>query len=170
MLSEPLRSISVLFQSSISKCLYLEEVLASISWSVAPGEMLSWFCPSRFGVVFCGVVLGIKSHITLLDRAVSGVTFLAGGVSECDLSHRRSALVSCILYKIRSNWMYQVCGARSAFCASEGYTWCLDRASVFLCTSSLPNLTVPQDYYTPLSIIMESALWRRVRLFETVGF
>ena len=35
----------------------------------------------------------------LLDRAVSGGRFLTGGVFECDISHRRSVAVMCMLYK-----------------------------------------------------------------------
>ena len=43
------------FQSSFSKAWYLEVV-----WRVfyASFEMLSRFCPTRFGELFCSVVLG----------------------------------------------------------------------------------------------------------------
>ena len=41
------------------------------------------------------------THLKLLDRAVSGARFLAGGVFECNISHRRSVAVLCMLYKIR---------------------------------------------------------------------
>ena len=43
------------------------------------------------------------THLKLLDRAVSGAQFLTGGVFECDISHRRSVAVLCMLYKIRRN-------------------------------------------------------------------
>ena len=49
-------------------------------------------------------------HLKLLDRAVCGACFLAGGVLNCNLSHRRSVAV-CMLYKIRCNPMHPVCGA-----------------------------------------------------------
>ena len=39
-------------------------------------------------------------HLKLLDRAVSGARFLTGGVFDCDISHRRSVAVLCMLYKI----------------------------------------------------------------------
>ena len=42
------------------------------------------------------------THFKLLDRAVSGARFLTGGVFECDISHRRSVAVLCMLYIIRS--------------------------------------------------------------------
>ena len=43
------------------------------------------------------------THLKLLDRVVSGACVLAGGVFNCDLSHRRSVAVLCMLYKIRCN-------------------------------------------------------------------
>ena len=46
------------------------------------------------------------THLKLLDRAVSGVRFLTGGVVECDIAHHRSVAVLCILYKIRCNPMH----------------------------------------------------------------
>ena len=50
-----------------------------------------------------------NTHLRLLDRVVSGASFLTGGVFECDLSHRRSIL--CVLYKIRCNPMHPLYGA-----------------------------------------------------------
>ena len=46
------------------------------------------------------------THVKLLDRAVSGARFLTGGVFECDIAHRRSVTVLCMLYKIRCNPMH----------------------------------------------------------------
>ena len=37
--------------------------------------------------------------------------FLAGGLVECDLAHRRSVAVLCMLYKIRCNPMHPLSGA-----------------------------------------------------------
>ena len=51
------------------------------------------------------------THLKLLDRLVSGACFLAGGVLNCDLSHRRFVAVLCMLYKIRCNPKHQLCGA-----------------------------------------------------------
>ena len=65
------------FQSSFSKAWYLEEVLSSIPLSIASWEMLSGFCPARFGV-YCSAVWcsAADTHIKLLDRVVSGASFL----------------------------------------------------------------------------------------------
>ena len=51
------------------------------------------------------------THLKLLDRAVSGARFLAGGVFECDIFHCRSVAVLCMLYKIRCNQVHPLNGA-----------------------------------------------------------
>ena len=66
------------------------------------------FCPASFGVLYCSAVWcsAADTHLKLLDRAVSGARFLTRGVFECDIAHRRSVAVLCILYKIRCNPMH----------------------------------------------------------------
>ena len=46
------------------------------------------------------------SHLKLLDRVVRSAGFLAGGVLECNLAHRRSVAELCMLFKIKSNPMH----------------------------------------------------------------
>ena len=46
------------------------------------------------------------SHLKLLDRVVMSAGFLAGGVLECNLAHRRSVAELCMLFKIKSNPMH----------------------------------------------------------------
>ena len=70
---------------------------------------------SLLGRCFLGFVLPVleycsavwcsaaNTHLKLLDRAVSGTRVLTGGVFECDIAHRRSVAVLCMLYKIRCN-------------------------------------------------------------------
>ena len=54
--------------------------------------------PARFGVLpvseYCPAT---DTHLKLLDRVVSGASFLTEGVFECDLAHRRSVAVLCML-------------------------------------------------------------------------
>ena len=50
------------------------------------------------------------THLKLLDRVVSGASFLTRGVFECALAHRRSVVVLCMLYKIRCNPMRPLYG------------------------------------------------------------
>ena len=126
--------------------------------------MLLGFCLGNFGILFCSVVFGCRRHLKLLDRVVSGACFLAGGVLNCDLSHRRSVAVLCMLYKIRCNpaeaqsfWI-----STCALCGSPGYMRCFDRTSVYFCVSPLQNLAVPQEFYSPLSISLEWSGWPRI--------
>ena len=48
----------------------------------------------HYSAIWC---LAANAHLKLLDRAVSGAWFLTGGVFECDVSHRRSVAVLCML-------------------------------------------------------------------------
>ena len=41
----------------------------------------------------------------------SGASFLTGGMSECDLAHRRSVTVFCMLYRIRCNPLHPLYSA-----------------------------------------------------------
>ena len=50
-------------------------------------------------------------HYHLLKYVVSGVRFLTWGVFECDISHRRSVVVLCMLYKIRCYPVHPLNGA-----------------------------------------------------------
>ena len=62
---------------------------------------------------YCSAVwcLAADTHLKLLDPAVSGARFLTGGLCECDISHRRSVAVLCMLYKIRCNPVHPLSGA-----------------------------------------------------------
>ena len=51
------------------------------------------------------------SHLKLLYRVVRSAGFLAGGVLECNLAHRRSVAKLCMLFKIKSNPMHPLSGA-----------------------------------------------------------
>ena len=75
---------------------YLEEILASLPRYIASWEMLSGFCPASFAAVWCSAA---DTHLKLVDRVVSGASFLTGGKLECDLAHRQSVAGLCMLYK-----------------------------------------------------------------------
>ena len=69
--------------------------------------MLLEFCLAC-SAVWCSAA---DTHLKLLDRVVSRACFLAGGVLNCNLSHRRSVALLCMLYKIRCNPLHpSVCG------------------------------------------------------------
>ena len=46
-----------------------------------------------------------------MDRVVRSAGFLAGGVLEFNLAHRRSVAELCMLFKIKSNPMHPLSGA-----------------------------------------------------------
>ena len=78
---------------------------------------------SHLGRCFRGFVLPVleycsavwcsaaDTHLKLLNCAVTGARFLTGGVFECDIAHRRSVTVLCMLYKIRCKAMHPLNGA-----------------------------------------------------------
>ena len=51
------------------------------------------------------------SRLKLLDRVVRSSGFLAGGVLECNLAHRRSVAELCMLFNIKSNSMHSLSAA-----------------------------------------------------------
>ena len=51
------------------------------------------------------------AHLKLLDWVVNGACVLTGGRLDCDLAHRRTVAVLCMLYKIRFNPVHPLCDA-----------------------------------------------------------
>ena len=98
--------------------------------------------------------------------------FFNSVVFERDSVHRRSI---DMLYKIRCNPMvlktfnFHFIYTCAVF-ASSGYTQCLGRTSVYICASSLPILTVPQDFYTIISVSVEQFCRPCIRWCGTGGF
>ena len=86
------------------------------SWQVLHDRLLLGRCFRGFVLPvleYCSAVLcsAADTDLKLLDRAVSGASFLTGGVFEYDLAHRRSVAVLCMLYKIRCNPLHPLYGA-----------------------------------------------------------
>ena len=86
------------------------------SWRVFHDRSLLGKCFRGFALPvleYCSAVWcsAADTHFKLLDSAVSGTRFLTGGVFECDLGHRRSVAVLCMLYKIRCNTVHALNGA-----------------------------------------------------------
>ena len=73
------------------------------------------------------------AYVKLLDRVVSDARFLTRGVFECDIAHRRSVAVLCMMYKIRwTRCTLSIWCSTCAVCDSEGYTRCSGRTEVYL--------------------------------------
>ena len=86
------------------------------SWRVFHDRLLIGRCFWGFVLPvfeYCSAVWcsAADTHLKLHDREVSGACCLAGFVLHCNISHRRSVAVLCMLYKIRSNPMHPLCGA-----------------------------------------------------------
>ena len=87
------------------------EDLASVPWQIVLGRCFRGFILPVLEYcsgVWCSTA---DTHLKLLDRVVNGAQFLTGGVFECDISHRRSVAVLCMLYKIRCNPVHPLNGA-----------------------------------------------------------
>ena len=88
-------------------------VLVLLAFRLLLGTWFSVFVLPVFeycSSVWCSAA---DTHLKLLDRAVSGASFLTRGVLECDFAHRRSVAVLCMLYKIRCNQMHPLYAALS---------------------------------------------------------
>ena len=86
------------------------------SWRVFHDRSLLGRCFRGFVlpvVEYCSAVWcsAADTNLKLMDHAVSGARFLTGGVFECDIAHRRSMAVLCMLYKIRCKAMHPLNGA-----------------------------------------------------------
>ena len=114
--------------------------------------MLSGFCPACFGVLFCSLCSAADTHVKLLDRAVSGARFLTVCAFECEIAHRRSVAVLCMLYKIRCKPVHPLNGAlpgpyvpvrvtRGALVAHR-YTYAPPRCRTWQCSRTFIPLSV----------------------------
>ena len=86
------------------------------SWRVFHDRLLLERCFRGFvlpNLEYCSAVScsAADSHLKLLDRVVNGACFLTAGRLDCDLAHRRSVAVLCMLYKVRCNSMHSLCCA-----------------------------------------------------------
>ena len=120
---EDLDILGVIFDSKLTFEKYLRSVSRAASqrlcilmksWQVFHYRLLIGRCFWVFVLPvfeYCSAVwCSAADTPLLLDCVVSGAYFLAGRVLNCDLSHRRSVAVLCMLYKIRCNPMHQLCG------------------------------------------------------------
>ena len=75
------------------------------SWRVFLDRSLLGRCYQGFVLLvleYCSAVMcsAADTHLKLLERVVGGARFLTGGILECDIAHRRSVAVLCMLCKI----------------------------------------------------------------------
>ena len=97
-----------------------------------------------------------NTHLKLLYRVVSGARFLTGGLFECDIAHRRSAAVLCLLYKIRCNPMHPLYGALPGQYVSVRVT--RGDLSAHRYAYSIPRCVTSQDHRTFITLLV--FLWK----------
>ena len=85
------------------------------------------------------------SHLKL-DRVVRNAGFLAGGVLDCNLAHRRSVAELCMLFNITSNPMHPLNGA-----ARVTHGALVAHRHSF----APPRCTVSQNLCAPLGVSLE---------------
>ena len=100
---------------SVSRAAYQRLGILRKSWRVFHDGLLIGRCFWGFVLPvleYCSAVWcsAADTHLKVLDRVVSGACFIAGGVLNCNISHRRSVAVLCMLYKIRCNPKHPLCG------------------------------------------------------------
>ena len=145
---------------SVSRAASHRRGILSKSWRVFHHRSLLGRCFRGFVLAvlqYCSAVWcsAADTRLKLLDRAVSGARFLTGGVFECDISHRRSVTVLCMLFKIRCNPMHPLNGALPRPYLPVRVT---RGALVDNCTlmhRQLQNLAVQQDFYSLLGVPLE---------------
>ena len=93
-----LRSVS---RAASQRLCILRKSLLVFHDSSLLGRCFLGFVP--FWSIYCSAVWcsAADTHLKQLDRVFSGARFLTGGVFECDVAHRRSVAILCLLYKIR---------------------------------------------------------------------
>ena len=154
-MSDDLVILGVIFDSKMT----LEKHLRSVSRAASQRLAIlrnSWRLfhdRSLLGRYFRGFVMPVleycsavwwsaaDTHLKQLDYAVCGAQFLTGSVFQCDIAHRRSAAVLCMLYKIRCNPMHPLNDALSRPMGQCGlHMRCSGCTSIHLCAASLQNL------------------------------
>ena len=117
------------------------------SWQVFHNRLLLMMCFKGFVLPvleYCSAVWcsAAGTHFKILGRVVSGASFSTGCVFDCDLAHRRSVAVLCMLYKIRCNPLHPLYGALPVPYVPVWVTRGAVITFVHLCASSLQNLAV----------------------------
>ena len=108
------------FQDDLWEHLHLVSRAASERLGILRKSWRVFHDRSLLGRCFLGFVLPVleycsamwcsadDTHLKLVDHAVSCARFLTGGEFECDIAHRISVAVLCMLYEIRCNPMHQL--------------------------------------------------------------
>ena len=107
------------------------------------------------------------THLKLLDRVVSGARFLTGGMFMCDIAHRRSVAVLCMLFKIRCHPMHPINDALPGPYVPVRVTRCARVAHRY--TYAPPRCRTSQ--YRRTFVRLSLSLWNNIAnpVFDGVG-
>ena len=108
-------------------------------------------CSAGFGVLLSRVNSATDSHLKLLYRVVKSADFLAGGVLDCNLAHRRSVAELCMLLKIKSNPMHSLSSALPLPYVPARVTG----GALVARASSWQDFSVSQNLCAPLGVSLE---------------
>ena len=92
------------------------------SWRVFHDRLLPGRCFRGFVLHVLEYCSAADTHLNPLNRVVSVVSLLTWSMFDCDIAHRRSVAVLCMLYKIRCNPMPPLYGALPGRYVSERVT------------------------------------------------
>ena len=132
-------------------------VILMKSWRVFHDRSILGRCFLGFVLLvleYCSAVWcsSVDTHLNLLDREVSDARFLTWGVLQCDITHRRSVAILCMIYKIRCNLIHPLKGSlpgpyvparftRGALVAHR-YTYALPRCWTLHCSRTFIPFSV----------------------------
>ena len=98
------------------------------------------------------------------DRVVSRARFFTGGVFGCNIAHRRSITVLCMLYKIRRDMMHPLYGALPVPYVIVAVTWRSLAAHRYTYVSPRYRTSQYRRTFIPPSV----SLWNDLALYSMV--
>ena len=148
--SDDLDKLWVTFDSKIAFRMHLRSVpratssrlgILRKSWRAFHDRVLLGRCIRGFVMQileYCSALSysAADTHLKVLDRVVSGDCFLTWDEFECNIAHRRSVAVLCILYKIRYYPMYPIYVLYLCRMCQCRLQWWLGFTSIYFCASS----------------------------------
>ena len=160
------------YLSSVSRAASQRLGILRKSWQVFHDSSLLGRCFRGFVLPvleYCSAVWcsAADTHLKLLDLAVSGARFLTGCVFECNISHRRSVAVLCMLYKIRCNPVHPLVPVRVTHLDRLCQCWLHAVLWSHICTLMHRLAAEPCSTFIPFSV----SLWNDIAnpVFDAVG-
>ena len=117
--------------------------------------MYSGFCPARFGVLFCSVVLGCSCTHSTSGPCSQWCPCFNWCQLECNIAHLQSVAVLCMLYKIGCNPMHPLHGSLPLPYVPVGVT----RGAVIAHRYTYPPPRRRTSQYLRIFVLLSVFLW-----------